>query len=123
MLDHCGDTQSHVCEAVGIAQSALSHVIRGRNDPQLKTFVALGDPMGYQVTITTKDNAYLLIVKSDKIEVSDKAVRGQWSKLERLAAYYSARLPPKEIDELCRTLDIAVEVHAKEQKKKLLKAG
>lgn len=122
MLERSGKSQNAVCKAIGLAQSALSHVIRGRSEPTLKTFITLGDQLGYQVLLATKESVHGIVVKDGAVEVNDRPVRGQASRIERLASYLAPRLSPKEMDEVCRMIDVHVEMLRKNDEKKRAKA-
>lgn len=123
MLGLCGQTQSHVCSSVGISQSTLSHVLSGRSEPRLGSFIALGKPLGYQVKVETKDSVMLLGIKSSKVDFTDELMRRKETRLERMASYYSTQLSPRDADELCSFIDSWVKVREEQQKKRLAKAG
>jgi transcriptional regulator with XRE-family HTH domain len=123
MIHTSGSTQSDVCRNVKISQSTLSHVLRGRSDPQLGSFIALGGPLGYQVVVETKDSVQRLGMKGDQVEFVEDMMRSRQSPLERLASYYTPRMSPKDMEELCMQLEALVEARLRVQKKKAAKAG
>lgn len=122
MLERSGKNQSAVCKAIGLAQSALSHVIRGRSEPTLKTFVTLGDQLGYQVLVATKEGVHGMVVKDGAVEVNDRPVRNQPSRLERHATFLAPGLSPREMDEVCHLIDIHLETMRRADQKKRAKA-
>lgn len=122
VLEDCDKPQYEVCRSVKVAQSTLSHVMRGRSDPRLDTFVKLGGPLGYEVQVVTRKAAFMLGIKAGKADLVEENLRRKETRLERLATFYSRRLSPDEIEDLCEELEMRAD-HIDKQKKKLAKAS